>query len=193
MKDWNLSDTNDVKELITQGDSLAQKVIYEALSGKMLVVCNRYIRDRDEARDLMHDGFIKVFDHLASFNFKGSFEGWVKRIIVNTVLDYLKRRKRLILEDDETSFDKNHSRNDYEQTMENEYSTEKAEIFMSLIRQLPTSYRLVFNLYVLEGYSHKMIAEELGVHEGTSKSNLFKAKETLRKLYKEHVRTHQRL
>lgn len=145
-------------------------------------VCLRYTRDQDTAQEVLQVGFIKVFEKLEHFDFKGSFEGWVRRIIVNTSIDSIRKNKRgPISTDEEYLF------NDADSSPEDdsdliELNSIKAEHAMEAIQSLSPAYKTVFNLYVIENYSHKEIAEILDISEGTSKSNLAKAKQNLRKI-----------
>lgn len=141
-------------------------------SGKMLAVCLRYTRHRMEAEDILQDAFIKVFDNISKFEFKGSFEGWIRRIVINTALkNYSKKsfkQEQIGLE------------NQPELPLEPEiYSNLQEEELLRLINQLPDGYRVVFNLYAVEGYSHKEIADLLGIQESTSRSQLVKARKML--------------
>ncbi len=184
MKNWDLSNRDDVYRLIEEsrkGSVVAQRVLYETMSGKMLYLCYRYVNDMDEARDLMHDGMIKVFDSLRKYQHTGSFEGWVRRIILNNMLDYLRRKNKMLSSDDLDY--RAESTNVTDRKFEDEFTRVKAEILLNLIKKLPYAYKMVFNLYVMEDFTHKEIAEFLGISEGTSKSNLSKAKQKLRELY----------
>ena len=169
-------------ELIKQcsnNDRKAQKEIYQLFAGKLFSICLKYSKNKQEAQDNFQDGFIVIFDKIGQFNFKGSFEGWLKRVMINTVL--LKYRKKNVLnivtedipdevivdvDDDEVSLD----------------------FLLNLINELPDRYRLVFNLYALDGYAHKEISEMLQIAEGTSKSNLARA----RAILKQKIETHQK-
>ncbi|MCB0594986.1 MAG: sigma-70 family RNA polymerase sigma factor [Lewinellaceae bacterium] len=163
------------KELIKgciQEDRYYQQELFRRYAGKMLVVCMRYARHEMEAEDLLQDAFIKVFDNLNKFEFKGSFEGWVRRIVINTAL-------------------KNYSKKSFKQEqigLENypdpplepeAYAHLQEEELLRLIAKLPEGYRLVFNLNAIEGYSHKEIADMLGIQESTSRSQLVKARKML--------------
>ena len=184
----NWSDRDKVGRIVKSclnGDRLSQKVLYEAFYGKMFAVCLRYTGDYYEAQDVLHDGFIKIYSKLESFKNMGSFEGWVRRIIVNNAIDYIKQRNRLFL---------NHIEDKRLENIEDAYFKEseleklnelKANQVMELIQKLSPAYRTVFNLYVIEEYSHKEIAEILNISIGTSKSNLAKAKIRLREIFKE--------
>lgn len=166
------------KELIKgciQEDTHCQRALFERYAGKMMAVCLRYARHRLEAEDILQESFVKVFDKLEKFQFKGSFEGWVRRIVINTAL-------------------KNNQRKSYSnEKIGIEHFPEKAQepiAFASLgeqdllkmIAQLPEGYRAVFNLYAIEGYSHKEISEMLNIKESTSRSQLVKARKMLQAL-----------
>ena len=151
----------------------------------MLPVCLRYIPDRDSAQEVLQEGFIKVFEKLEAFDYKGSFEGWIRRIIANTAIDSIRRSKKdPYLTDNDNDF-KLGASDPMEEREEIEFTDLKAEIAMLAIQELSPAYRTVFNLYVLEDYSHKEIGEMLGISEGTSKSNLAKAKMNLQKILSE--------
>ncbi|KGE87821.1 MAG: RNA polymerase sigma factor [Phaeodactylibacter xiamenensis] len=153
-------------------DRHCQQALFVRYAGKMLAVCMRYTRHRMEAEDILQDAFVKVFDNIHKFQFKGSFEGWIRRIVINTAL-------------------KNYSKKSFQQEqigLENqpEYSTEpesyknlEQEEMLRLINQLPEGYLVVFNLYAIEGYSHKEISDMLGIQESTSRSQLVKARKML--------------
>lgn len=149
-----------------------QQELFLRYSGKMLAVCLRYTRHRMEAEDILQDAFVKVFDNISKFEFKGSFEGWIRRIVINTALkNYSKKsfkQEQIGLE------------NQPELPLEPEiYSNLEEEELLRLINKLPDGYRLVFNLYAVEGYSHKEIADLLGIQESTSRSQLVKARKML--------------
>ena len=142
----------------------------------------RYARDEDEAQDMVQNGFIKVFDKLEVYNFTGSFEGWVRRIMVNTAIDFIRKHKNKTysLEDDASIVGESEDGIVLEEEVsELNFKAEKA---IEAISRLSAGYKMVFNLYVMEGYTHKEIAEYVGISEGTSKSNLAKAKQKLRAL-----------
>lgn len=151
----------------------------------MLGVCLRYIRDRDSAEEVIQEGFIKIFDKLEAFDYKGSFEGWMRRIIANTAIDTIRKQKRdPFLTDKDEDF-KLGAIDPIIEREETEFVGIKAELALEAINKLSPAYRAVFNLYVIEEYTHKEIAEILGISEGTSKSNLAKAKLNLQKVLKE--------
>lgn len=151
--------------------------------GKMLAVCMRYSTDNDGAQEVLQEGFIKVFENIKGYDNKGSFEGWVRRIIVNGAIDAIrKRRKDTVSSDNDTDFKYIPEEEDYKEDWD--ITTLKAEYALEAIQKLSPAYQTVFNLYVMEDYSHKEIAELLGISEGTSKSNLAKAKMNLQNYLK---------
>lgn len=146
----------------------------------MMGVCMRYSRDQDEAQDIVQNGFIKIFNKIEVYNFEGSLEGWIRRIMVNTAIDHIRKNKRDPFSiEDEDRIESADVDNVFVQEEEEEIKI-KAEIAMKAISKLSPAYRTVFNLYVIEGFTHKEIAEYLGISEGTSKSNLAKAKQKLK-------------
>lgn len=157
-----------------QQDGKAQKALYDRYAPKMLGVCIRYVKDHDQAEDVMIGGFIKVFDKIDQFKHEGSFEGWVRRIMVNESLTFIRKNKGMYLEVDIEAA--NHEP-DYS-SLNNQL---EAEDLLKMINSLPTGYQTVFNLYAIEGYSHKEIAEKLDISENTSKSQLSRARALLQK------------
>ncbi|MCR9227003.1 MAG: RNA polymerase sigma factor [Flavobacteriaceae bacterium] len=162
------------KQLIKKsikGDQQAQRLLYNKFSPKMLGVCRQYIKDLHFAEDVMINGFVKVFNHLSSYQYKGSFEGWVRTIMVRESISYLRKRQFVVYDDDAVE-------------VNGEVSTSNdglldVEYVQHLIDELPEGYKAVFLLYAIEGYGHKEIAELLEISEGTSKSQLFKARKML--------------
>ncbi len=167
----NSTELND-KEIIQgciNGDRKFQKALYEKFSGKMFAVCMRYAGESNKAEDLMQDGFIKVFRNIEKFRCEGSFEGWIRRIFVNSCIEHYRRNTTLyaIQEADVKS---------YEYYDHNALESLKQEDIMKMVGELSNGYRTVFNLYVVEGYTHKEIGEMLNISEGTSKSQLARAR-----------------
>ena len=156
-------------------DSKAQRQLYDKYSARMLALCFRYICDEMAAEDVMVEGFLKVFGKIDQFSGEGSFEGWIRRIMVNEALGYLRKQKR-ILED--TLSDEANNIPDYALADQNLETQE----LLALIEALPTGYRTVFNLYAIEGYPHIEIAQMLGITESTSKSQLHRARALLQKM-----------
>ena len=179
----NTSNQSDLIRIIdgcARGDRKCQQQIFERLYGRMLSVCIRYVGDADEAKDLLQEGFIKVFDNIKMYNHQGSFDGWVRRIIVNTTIDAIRKNKQTFVRIDDDNYERLKDDNDEEISWNYTLQSEASRA-MEAVSNLSPAYRTVFNLYVMEGYSHREIAEMLGISEGTSKSNLAKAKMNLRK------------
>lgn len=153
-------------------DASCQREIFQRYAGRLMAVCLRYARHRLEAEDILQEAFIKVFDNIKSFEGKGSFEGWIRRIAVNTALKNYQRKafanEQLTLE----------QLPDIAQEPK-AYAHLNEEELLAMIARLPEGYRLVFNLYAIEGYSHKEIAEMLDIQESTSRSQLVKARKML--------------
>lgn len=145
----------------------------------------RYSTDRDSAEEVLQEGFIKIFEKLERFDYKGSFEGWIRRIMANTAIDHIRKSKKdPMLSDNDEDF-KLGAEDPVVAQEEFEFVGIKAEIALEAINSLSPAYRAVFNLYVMEDYTHKEIAEILDISEGTSKSNLSKAKQNLQTILKE--------
>lgn len=162
-----------------------QEELFKLFYGKMLGVSMRYTKDQDTAKEIVQTGFIKVFEKLESFDNKGNFEGWIKRIIINNAIDHIRKAKSNPYVNDlnEDYTLANEEEDDFLEE-EIELSQLKNELIIKAIQQLSPAYQTVFNLYVIEDYSHKEIAEMLNISEGTSKSNLSKAKVNLQKILK---------
>jgi RNA polymerase sigma-70 factor (ECF subfamily) len=157
-----------------------QRELYNRFASKMYGVCLRYAGNAEEAEDILQEGFIKVFNKMGSFRREGSFEGWIRRIFVNTAIEHFRKKVHLqpITEYEEA-------------TVEGQYlsvldSLAEKDI-VQLVQQLSPGYRTVFNMYVVEGYTHKQIAEILGISEGTSKSQLSRAKLILQDLVRQFI------
>jgi len=157
-----------------------QQELYNRFAGKMYAVCLRYAGNAEDAQDLLQEGFIKIFRNLDKFRAEGSFEGWVRRVFVNTSIEHFRKKNYL-----------------YSISEKEENVIEDADItaldnlgekdIIKLIQDLSPCYRTVFNMYVIEGYSHKEIGNILGISEGTSKSQLARAKAILQRKVKEHI------
>ena len=159
-----------------QENAACQKAVFQLFSSRMLGVSNRYARNSADAEDIVQDAFIKVFSKIEQFKFEGSFEGWIRRIVVNTALKkYALRRYEKEVVGYEIK-DKDEGRLD---PLAYGHLSEKD--LLNLINTLPDGYRLIFNLYVIEGYQHDEIAEMLGIQSGTSRSQLVKARNMLQK------------
>lgn len=155
----------------------AQYKLYNLLSGKMFAVCLRYAKNREVAEDILQEGFVKVFNNIDKFRAEGSFEGWVRRIIVNTAVEHYRKSAKMFMV---TNIDDTNKELIWEETG----NDLEVEDLMKLINSLSTGYRTIFNLYVIEGYSHKEIAEKLDINEGTSKSQLARARYMLMEMVK---------
>jgi RNA polymerase sigma-70 factor (ECF subfamily) len=154
----------------------SQKLLYEKYAGKMLSVCMRYIHDKAEAEDVLQEGFIKIFANIIHFREEGSFEGWMRRIFVNTALSTL-RVKQLKFADN-IDHHLNHSQVDA-----SVFDKIGAQEIFEMIRTLPNGYRIVFNLFAIEGYSHKEIADMLNITESTSRTQFLKARNALKEKF----------
>lgn len=163
------------QQLIRQcvkGDRKAQRAIFDMFSGKMYYVCLRYAIDESEAQDMLQEGFIRLFKHLNGFKGEGSFEGWARRIFVHTAIKYYhKMRKHNGAVDLNQVYD--HS---IDATVIDSMSQQEV---LALVKRLPEGYQIVFNMYAIEGYSHKDIASKLNIKESTSRSQLVKARKLL--------------
>ena len=167
-------------QLCLRDDARAQKQFYERFAGRMLGVCYRYAGNRHEAEDLLQEGFIRAFHHLKDFRGEGSLEGWLRRIMVTTALNFLKREKHL-REQEEL----NHAAEETHEALDILKQLESQEV-MKLIQQLSPGYRAVLNMFAIEGFSHKEIGEILGINESTSRSQFTRARQLLKKLIEEH-------
>lgn len=157
-----------------QGNPRAQRALFERFAPKMMAVCLRYSKDREQAEDVLQDGFVKVFMKLADFKSEGSLEGWIRRVMVNTALDQLRKNGKLLgdISTDDVAYKLEHNDPIEENLM--------AEDLMKLILAMPEGYKVVFNMFAIEGYSHAEIAATLGITESTSKSQYSRAKAYLR-------------
>jgi len=164
------------KELVSlclKGDRISCKDLFDLYSRKMMALCYRFARDKSEAEDILQEGFIRIFNKLDLYSGEGSLEAWMRRVMINTALKY---KQKNITKHSHSEIDKLHVY-DPNPTIIDELS--KDEI-LNLVQKLPTGYKTVFNLYVIEGYSHKEIADQLGIGESTSRSQLVKARALLR-------------
>ncbi|ALM08400.1 RNA polymerase sigma-70 factor [Sediminicola sp. YIK13] len=170
-----------LKELVhncKKGNRIAQEQLYKQYAGKLFGVCLKYSRNKTEAEDNLHDSFITIFQKIDQYKFKGSFEGWLKRITVNTVLQKYRKEEYLSVITDNT---------EEEVTIETGYVEVELPVLLKYIQELPNKYRLTFNLYVLDGFSHKEIAALLGTSVGTSKSNLARARMILKEKIEKEI------
>lgn len=164
---------DELLEGCQKGDKKAQRVLYERYSSRFFAICLRYTKDRFIAEDVLVEGFMKIFERIEQFENKGSFEGWMKKIMVTQALLKLRSSKHLNME---VLMDENWQ----QESSSYEINHLEAEDLMALIAELPVGYRTVFNLYAIEGYSHQEIATLLGITESTSKSQLNRARGVLK-------------
>ena len=172
----NMSESDLIKGCL-EGDRRAQEYLYQKFSPKMYGVCLRYAGKAEDAQDILQNGFVKVFKNLHMYRGDGSFEGWIRRIFVNTAIEHYRRQVNLY------PVTENHE-NLLETKEVSAFDSLSVKDLMKIIQQLSPGYRTVFNLYVVEGYSHKEIAEMIGISEGTSKSQLARAKGVLQNIIK---------
>lgn len=182
-RNQNISE-NDLIVGCLAGNRRMQEELYRRFSPRMYAVCLRYAGNAEEAEDILQEGFIKVFKKLDSFRREGSFEGWIRRVFVNTAIEHF-RRKRYLMPVTEKE----------ENTIEGKYLSVLDDLaardIMALVQELSPGYRTVFNMYVVEGYTHKEIADMLGISEGTSKSQLSRAKVILQDMVKQFIDQHR--
>jgi RNA polymerase sigma-70 factor (ECF subfamily) len=163
-------------ELAVENNRHAQHHIYSKFSPKMLSVCRQYIKDLHQAEDVMITAFMKVFTNLKNFKHEGSFEGWIRRIMINECISFIRVQKKVKFIEDENYFEESFN------NIESQFSVDDIQ---SLIDSLPDGYKMVFNLYCIEGFKHQEIATLLNINEGTSKSQLSHA----RKMLQEQINT----
>jgi RNA polymerase sigma-70 factor (ECF subfamily) len=164
----------DIIKGCKRGKRKSQEALFRLFADKMFGVCRYYTKDYTEAEDILHDGFLKVFDKISKFREEGSLEGWIRRIMINTALERIRRNHHMY------SLAEEQADNIPEETVPVESQITENEL-MEMIQELTPQYRLVFNLYAIEGYSHKEISTMAGISEGTSKSNLARARVILQK------------
>lgn len=173
---------NDLIQGCIDGDRQMQELLYKRYASKMYGVCLRYVANADDANDILQEGFIKVFKNLDKFRREGSFEGWIRRIFVNTAIEQFRKKIKLYNVDEvqeNTLEDKELSALDLLATKD----------ILNIVNELSPGYKAVFNLHVIEGFSHKEIADALGITEGTSKSQLARAKGVLKKIVETKLKT----
>ncbi|GAA5222357.1 RNA polymerase sigma factor [Membranihabitans marinus] len=174
-------DEKSIIEACINREKWAQKIVYETHYSKMMGVCMRYAKTEDEALDILHDGFIKVFRYIKKYQTGTSLYSWIRRIMVNTAIDHYRKMSKRRTEDLDQAFGVEGKEPDAVEKV-----TEKE--ILSAIQTLTPTYRAVFNLYVIDGFSHREIAEQLDISESTSRSNLVKARSKLKKILV-HLRT----
>jgi RNA polymerase sigma factor (sigma-70 family) len=163
-------------------DRVSQQQLFDLYSSKMYAICYRYVKNPMEAEDILVTAFTKIFERINQFKGDGSFEGWIRRVMVNEALTFLRKSRNMYLETDLEQADREPNYDQLSDHLE-------AEDLMRMIQELPAGYRLVFNMYAIDGYSHKEIAEQLGISENTSKSQLSRARTYLQKLLMDYEGT----
>jgi len=190
----NWQDNDAVSKIVdacVKGDRMSQELLYKSFYGKMATVCMRYAKNKEEAYDILQEGFVKVFEKLKHFEKKGSLEGWIRRIMSNTAIDHIRKKKDFYLSSND-SYELDSMVDDSEIDVELEQLLNmRVEIIIALIQNLSPAYRTVFNMYVLENMTHKEIADYLKISEGTSKSNLAKAKQKLKEMVETYIKQHE--
>jgi len=179
LKTQLLSDIEKIVKGCLSGCRRDQELLYRRFSPKFYGVSLQYSGNTEEARDILQESFIKIFENLSKFSFEGSFEGWMRRIVVNTALERFRTRYYLTRVEDIDQSDEPEAVPDTE-----DFAGLEAYDLLNMIMALPPKYRMVFNLYAIEGYSHKEIGEMLRISEGTSKSNLSRARNILQRRVK---------
>lgn len=175
-----VTNIEEIRKGCIAGKHEAQVKLYELFSAKMYAICLRYTGNADDAKDVLQEGFIKIFEKIKQFKGSGSFEGWMKRIMINSSLEKYRSKYHLhtVSVEDNSIFEKPDSNTIIEDISAND--------LMNLVQELTPQYRLVFNMYAIEGYSHKEISDALGISEGTSKSNLSRARNILQEKIKKY-------
>ncbi|MEZ4799869.1 MAG: RNA polymerase sigma factor [Flavobacteriales bacterium] len=185
-----MGEEKQIQQLIDgclRGDRRSQQAVYKLLYGKMKAVCLRYTKDTDQALDVLQEGFIKVFQNMDRYTGSGSFEGWVRRIMVNLSIDrFRKQKNEFLLLNDAIEADVWVDESEEEENEVDQYDFKPHHIIEAM-QQLSPAYRTVFNLYVFENYTHQDIAEALSISVGTSKSNYAKAKRNMKKILLKNI------
>jgi len=174
-----LKNHEDILSKIKKGDRNAQKDLYEFYAPTFLAVCRRYLKKQDEAEDALLKGFFKIFSKINFYKEKGSFEGWMRKIIINECLMQLRQNKNFHLSLDQSFHEI--------ETKEDIISEIDYKSLLKILDHLPTGYRTVFNMFIIEGYKHREIAEKLDISINTSKSQLIQAKKKLRQIIKKKL------
>ncbi len=179
-----------VVEQCKQGSREAQHILYKEYAGLLFGICLRYLSSREAAEDLLHDGFIKIFSSINKFTYrgKGSLRAWLTRVMVNMAVEHLRKEKAFIKVSIIDNMEINSRECDYNSPNNELFSKVPREKVMELISKLPDGYRTVFNLFVIEGLSHREIANMLGINEKSSSSQLLRAKSALAKSINEYIK-----
>ncbi|MBT8327537.1 MAG: sigma-70 family RNA polymerase sigma factor [Bacteroidia bacterium] len=182
----NLANEQELISACIDNNPQAQKILFEMYAGKMLGVCARYCPNLEDAKDALHEGFIKIFKQIDKFNGNSKLQTWMTRIMIFTAIDHFKKSIKFNYYEKDEDIYKATNR---EISEEVEYDDEQVNIndLYAVINELPEGYKVVFNLYAIDGFTHKQIANKLGISEGTSKSQLARARKLLQKLVKEKL------
>lgn len=175
MRSSYLTDEKRLIKGLKAGKPQAQRVLYEKLAGKMMLLCLRYCKNREEAEDVLQEGFVRVFRKIDTFQSKGSLEGWVRRVITNVAIRQYQKNSRIhvVVGLEEVEYEMGAAVLDQE--------IDQAHL-LEMVQRLPDGYRMVFNLYAIEGFSHEEIAQKLDISTGTSKSQLSRARKSLQRM-----------
>ncbi|MCX6181007.1 MAG: sigma-70 family RNA polymerase sigma factor [Bacteroidetes bacterium] len=183
------STLDDIIEGCKKQDAKSQDALYLKYASLFFAICLRYLKDKDDAKDVLQDSFIKIYDKIVTFKGEGSFEGWIKKIVVNNCLQYLNQKKKVLKIENELWIEGS------EETVEVEVEEDDqidASVLFNMIKELPVGYRTVFNMFVFDGFGHAEIAAQLKISEGTSKSQLAKARKYLKERIKEYQKNEQK-
>ncbi|MCW3805972.1 RNA polymerase sigma factor [Plebeiibacterium marinum] len=170
-----MENLEDIIKRCQKNNSKAQRLLYDTFSPWLFGVCLQYCKDRTEAEDNLQEGFIKIYTNIKKYRFEGSFEGWMRRIVVNTIIESFRKKHPVYFVESLENIVK-----DEPADTENTVEVINPKELLSMIEELPPKYKLVFNLYAMEGLSHQEISEVLGISTGTSKSNLSRARKILK-------------
>lgn len=179
-----LSDYTRLVDACLRGNEKAQKALYDRFSSKMMGVCYRYAHNRADAEDILQEGFIKVFTSLKQYQAKGSLEGWIRKIMVNTAINFINKNKRYRYSNDP---EEGHAATSGEWAADAPLQYQE---LINMLHQLPTGYRTIINLYAIEGYSHKEIGNMMGIAEVTSRSQYYRGKEMLTEIKNQQEQFH---
>lgn len=174
-----MPELNEILEGCRRGERIAQRRLYEKYKGRLFALCLRYADNRQDAEDMLQEGFVQVFKDLHQYRMLGSFEGWMRKVVLNVALQHIRRQRR----DPQTGALEHWENVDYvEEVDENFFTEDMIKTVFHFLQKMPHGFRTVLNLYVLEGFSHEQIAQTLGISVGTSKSQLSRAKAYLKKM-----------
>jgi RNA polymerase sigma-70 factor (ECF subfamily) len=177
---------SDIIKRCRQGDRKAQEAVYNLLAPKMFAICRRYCANYETAKDLLHDGFVTIFTKIEQFNNTGSFEGWVRRIFVNHAVEWCRNKAKYVMVECNEDYDNIFISPENDDDGMDAYKLTEAEL-LETVEKLPQQYKIVFNLYAIEGLSHKEIGLKLGISESTSRTNLLRARAILQKQVRDRV------